>query len=146
TRSPRKRREGGPPLRRAPRMVSVSREVREMVVSTAGSRVSGLLGLARRAGGVAPGTEAAREAIRSGEARLVLVARDASPAQHAKVRRTLAGHPAPQAAGGSRTELGAALGLAPLSVVAVTHAKLGAEMRRELEQDSERAAVPGVGV
>jgi ribosomal protein L7Ae-like RNA K-turn-binding protein len=101
------------------------------------------LGLARRAGGVAAGTEAAREAIRTGEARLVLLARDAAPAQSAKVRRTLAGRPAPHAAWGSRAELGAVLGLAPVSVVAVTHAKLAAEMLSELEHGADLAVVHG---
>lgn len=99
----------------------------------AGSRVPGLLGLARRAGGVAAGTEAVREAIRDGQARLVVVATDASPAQSAKVRRTLAGHPARLVAWGSRSELGAAVGLAPLSAVAVTHSRLAAEMLELLE-------------
>lgn len=108
------------------------------------SRVPGLLGLARRAGGVAPGTEAAREAIRTGAARLVVLASDASPAQSAKVQRTLAGRPAPHAAWGSRAELGAALGLAPLSVVAVTHPGLAAEMLRDLEHGTDVVVVNGV--
>ena len=97
------------------------------------NRVPGLLGLARRAGGVAPGTEAARQAIRSGQARLVIVAGDVSPAQSAKIRRTLLGRAVPHASWGSRGELGAALGLAPLSAVAVTHRRLAAEMLEELE-------------
>ena len=42
------------------------------------NRVMQLLGLARRAGAVAPGTEAVRQAIRGGHARLVLFAADAS--------------------------------------------------------------------
>ena len=80
-------------------------------------RVSGLLGLARRAGGVATGTGAVREAIRDGSARLVLIASDASPAQIEKVRRTLAGHPVAHAVCGTRAELGAAVGMASLSTV-----------------------------
>jgi ribosomal protein L7Ae-like RNA K-turn-binding protein len=101
--------------------------------STAVSRVSGLLGLARRAGGVVAGTEAVREAIRAGEARLVVVASDASPAQSAKTRRTLAGHPVPHVTWGTRAELGGAVGLAPLSAVAVTHPRLAAEMLELVE-------------
>lgn len=96
------------------------------------NRISGLLGLARRAGGVVPGTEAVREAIRAGRARLVLMAQDASPAQSDKVLRTLAGRPAPHASWGSREELGTAVGLAPLSAVAVTNPDLAAEMLEEL--------------
>ncbi|MGE0159266.1 MAG: L7Ae/L30e/S12e/Gadd45 family ribosomal protein [Gemmatimonadales bacterium] len=108
------------------------------------SRVTGLLGLARRAGGVAVGTEAAREAIRAGHARLVLVAQDAAPAQSAKMRRTLAGHAVPHAAWGSRGELGAAVGVAPLSAVAVTHAELAAQMLSVLEPRAQSPVVTGV--
>ncbi len=100
---------------------------------TAVGRVSGFLGLARRAGGVAIGTDAVRDAIRDGSARLVLMATDAAPGQIAKVRRTLAGHPVANASWGSRAELGAAVGLASLSAVAVTHPKLAAEMTETLD-------------
>jgi ribosomal protein L7Ae-like RNA K-turn-binding protein len=109
--------------------------------STTVSRVSGLLGLARRAGGVATGTDAVREAIRDGRARLVLTASDASPVQTGKVRRTLAGHPVPHVSWGSRAELGAAVGMSSLSAVAVTHAKLADQMAEALDA---RAPV-GVG-
>jgi len=94
------------------------------------------LGLARRAGGVSAGTEAVREAIRLGQARLVVVATDASPAQSAKVRRTLAGHPVHHVVWGSRSELGAAVGSAPLSAVAVTHPRLAAEMQELMESST----------
>jgi ribosomal protein L7Ae-like RNA K-turn-binding protein len=95
---------------------------------TAESRMSGLLGLARRAGGVTAGTEAVREAIRAGQARLVVVAADASPAQSGKIRRTLAGHPVHHVVWGSRVELGAAVGMAPLSAIAVSNSRLATEM------------------
>jgi len=85
------------------------------------SEALGLLGLARRAGAVASGTEAVRRAIREGEARLVLVAGDASRVQLDKIRRTMHDRPIPQAILGDRNTLGAAVGLAPLSAVAVTH-------------------------
>jgi len=91
------------------------------------------LGLARRAGGVAAGTEAVREAIRAGQAGLVVVATDASPTQSAKIRRTLAGHPVHHVSWGSQAELGAAVGLAPLSAVAVTHPRLAVQMLELLE-------------
>ena len=90
--------------------------------------MSGLLGLARRAGGVVTGTEAVREALRDGKARLVLLAQDASPTQLEKVRRTLAGHPAPHLEWGTREQLGAAVGRESLASVAVTHPELAASM------------------
>ena len=92
----------------------------------------GLLGLARRAGGVAPGTEAVRRAIREGEARLILMARDASSVQLDKIRTTLHDRPIPQVILGDRNMLGAAVGLAPLSAVAVTDAGLAERLLEEL--------------
>jgi len=94
--------------------------------------VTQLLGLARRAGGVAPGTQAVREAIRGGRARLVLLAGDASEVQLDKIGRTLNKRPIPRARFGDRTTLGAAVGLAPLSAVAVTNPSLAEQVVAEL--------------
>jgi ribosomal protein L7Ae-like RNA K-turn-binding protein len=79
-----------------------------------------LLGLARRAGAVAPGTEAVRRAIREGEAQLILMAGDASSVQLEKIRTTLHDRSIPRVILGDRNTLGAAVGLAALSAVAVT--------------------------
>ena len=75
-----------------------------------------LLGLARRAGAVAPGTDATRRAIRRGEARLVLMAGDASRVQLDKIRATL----------------GAAIGKAPVAAVAVTDESLATRLLQDL--------------
>jgi ribosomal protein L7Ae-like RNA K-turn-binding protein len=92
-----------------------------------------LLGLARRAGAVAPGTEAVRRAIREGEARLVLMAGDASRVQLKKIRTTLHDRAIPQVILGDRNTLGAAVGLAPLSAVAVTNRSLADQLIAELD-------------
>jgi ribosomal protein L7Ae-like RNA K-turn-binding protein len=91
-----------------------------------------LLGLARRAGAVAHGTEAVRESIRVGEAKLVLLAGDASPAPVKKIRRTMAARPVPQASLGERAALGAAVGTAPISALAVTSTPLADRVLAEL--------------
>ena len=91
-----------------------------------------LLGLARRAGAVAPGTAAVRRAIQGGEARLVLLAEDASDVQMEKIRKSLRVTPIPQARLGDRTSLGAAIGLSPISAVAVTNAPLADQVLAEL--------------
>jgi len=91
-----------------------------------------LLGLARRAGAVAPGTEAVRRAIREGEAQLILMAGDASSVQLDKIRTTLQDRAIPQAVLGDRDALGAAVGLAPLSAVAVTDVSLAGRLLEEL--------------
>ena len=71
-----------------------------------------LLGLARRAGAIAMGTDAVRRAIREGEARLILYATDASSVQLDKIRTTLHDRTIPQAVLGDRDTLGAAVGVA----------------------------------
>jgi len=91
-----------------------------------------LLGLARRAGAVAPGTEAVRRAIREGEARLILFARDASSVQLEKIRTTLHDRSIPRAVLGDRNTLGAAVGVARLSAVAITDGSLADRLALEL--------------
>jgi ribosomal protein L7Ae-like RNA K-turn-binding protein len=95
-----------------------------------------LLGLARRAGGVVSGTDAARRSVRKGEARLVLMAGDASDVQLDKVRNILKNRPIPWGTLGDRATLGAAVGRGPVSVVAVTVASLADRLRAELGTDT----------
>jgi ribosomal protein L7Ae-like RNA K-turn-binding protein len=96
-----------------------------------------LLGLARRAGAVVPGTDAARRAVREGEARLVLMASDAASVQLDKIRRLLENRSIPRAVLGDRVTLGAALGMGPVSAVAVTVASFADELRRRLGLDGD---------
>lgn len=91
-----------------------------------------LLGLARRAGAVRMGSDAVRRSVKSGEAALVVLAADASPAQLDKVRRLLRHHEVPHVIVADRNRLGAALGAAPLSTVAVTEPSLADQLRRRL--------------
>ena len=103
-----------------------------------------LLGLARRAGAVAPGTDAVRRAIREGEAQLVLIAGDASRTQVDKVRTTLHDKAIPQLVLGDRHTLGAALGLGPLTAVAVTSVSLAEKLARELEVPRDEGSTDAV--
>jgi ribosomal protein L7Ae-like RNA K-turn-binding protein len=91
-----------------------------------------LLGLARRAGAVVPGTDAARRAVREGEARLILMAEDASRVQLDKIRRLVENRSIPRAILGDRATLGAAVGAGPVSAVAVTAATFADELQRKL--------------
>lgn len=99
-----------------------------------------LLGLARRAGAVVPGIDAARRAIRGGEARLILMAADASSVQLDKIRRLLDNRSIPRAILGDRVTLGAALGAGPVSAVAVTVATFADELQRKLDAADEDGA------
>ena len=91
-----------------------------------------LLGLARRAGAVAPGTDAARRAIREGEAQLVLMAGDASGVQMKKILKMLHDRAIPRAVLGDRDMLGSAVGLGPISAIAVTNASFAGRLLEEL--------------
>ena len=92
-----------------------------------------LLGLARRAGAIAPGTESVRRAIRDGEALLILMAEDASSVQLKKIGTTKDDGSIPRVTLGDRATLGAAVGMAELSAVAVTQASFANRLVEELE-------------
>ena len=103
-----------------------------------------LLGLARRAGAVAPGTEAVRRALRDGEALLILMAEDASSVQMKKIRTMQDDGSIPRVTLGDRATLGAALGMAELSVVAVTQASLANRLIEELEGSEDEDCTDAV--
>lgn len=92
-----------------------------------------LLGLARRAGVVVPGIDAARRTVRQGEARLILMAGDASGVQLDKIRSALKHRPIPRGTLGDRALLGRAVGRGPTSVVAVTSSSFAERLRKILE-------------
>lgn len=92
-----------------------------------------LLGLARRAGAVAPGTDQARRAVHRGEARLILMAGDASSVQLDKIRSAMRNRPIPQGTLGDRATLGAAVGRGSVSALAVTSASFAEQLRLKLE-------------
>jgi ribosomal protein L7Ae-like RNA K-turn-binding protein len=100
-----------------------------------------ILGLARRAGRVSGGTEAVRQTIRDGRAKLVVMATDASETQLDKIRSTIHNRTIPQVHLGDRNMLGAAIGSPPLAAVAVTDASFAARLLEELEHD-EPGGVP----
>ncbi|HCK91318.1 MAG TPA: hypothetical protein DHW54_09050 [Gemmatimonadetes bacterium] len=96
-----------------------------------------ILGLARRAGAVAPGTSATRRSITRGEARVVLMAEDASSAQLDKIKRTMRERIIPQVLLGDRATLGAAIGKAPIAVLAVTDSSLAGRLLESIDADAE---------
>ena len=101
-----------------------------------------LLGLAHRAGAVARGADATRKTIRKGKARLVVMAEDASPAQLAKILKTMEQRSFPRGYVPSRAELGAALGAGPLSAVAVTNGSFASQISRALQSVDEPLVEP----
>ena len=91
-----------------------------------------ILGMARRAGALAYGTGSTRRALKEGRARLVLFAQDASETQREKVMKLLRHGRTPRATLGTREALGAAVGSAPVSAVAVTDKEFAKELMARL--------------
>lgn len=94
-----------------------------------------LLGIAQRAGAVVKGTDATRRALRKEEVRLVVLAEDGSEAQRKKVLPLARGQGVPMGVLGDRTELGAAVGKGPLTVVGVTRASFAKELQKQMGRD-----------
>ena len=88
-----------------------------------------LLGLAARAGGIAPGTERVREAVRGGRARVAFLATDASANSRDKIVPLLVKHAVPTIERFDRSGLGAAIGKAPVSAVAVLEKGIAGRLR-----------------
>lgn len=86
----------------------------------ADERVRGLLGLAQRSGSVVRGVSAVRDAVRSGQARLVILAEDASMAQLGKLTGLIEARHVVVCWTESRDALGRAIGHAPVSALAIT--------------------------
>jgi ribosomal protein L7Ae-like RNA K-turn-binding protein len=79
-----------------------------------------LLGLARRAGKLIAGTEAASQAIRRRQAFLLILADDLAPASQKKLRNLAEFHGVPIMAALTREELGRVTGCPGRGVFAVT--------------------------
>ncbi|KIL35325.1 50S ribosomal protein L7ae [Cohnella kolymensis] len=90
-----------------------------MTMTTA-NKVLSRLGLAMRAGKLASGEEIVMKAIRSGEAKLVLLAGDASENTGKKIADKCASYGIPLRIGFTRQELGAAVGKPERVIFAVT--------------------------
>lgn len=103
----------------------------------------GFLGLAQRAGSVIRGTEAVRNAIRAGDAALVLLASDAASGQIAKLSGLLEHRGVPSAVLGTRVDLGRALGVAPLAAVALRPSSFADRLRADLTAELDAGGRPG---
>ncbi len=108
-------------------------------MATAPDAVLRLLGLAARAGAVAPGTERVREAVRSGEARFVLVAGDISENTRDKLIPLLVSREIPHVQAYDRDRLGEAIGRGAMSAVAIVDASFARRLRELVAEvrDSE---------
>lgn len=87
------------------------------------------LGLALRAGRVAVGTRAVKEAADAGELRLLVLARDATDNALGRLRGALERSGAARLRCGTRADIGEALGRGPVAAVGVTDRSLADRIR-----------------
>ena len=92
-------------------------------------RVPGLVGLAARAGAIIGGTERVREAVRDGQVKFAIVARDASANTRDKLLPLMAARGVTVVERFTRNALGEAIGRSPVSVIGVTEAALAERIR-----------------
>ena len=97
-------------------------------------RILNLLGLGARAGSVLPGTERVREAVRHGDVQFVILAADASDTQRYKLLPLLDASGISYTTRFDRTQLGIAIGRAPVSAVGVVDAALARRIRSLIEE------------
>ncbi len=101
------------------------------------SQIRSYLGLSMRAGKIASGDEAVLKSIRSGQAKLVLIAEDASDNAKKKYGDKCRSFQVPIASCGSRCELGESIGKEQRVAVAVTDPGLAQSIRNCLKKPVE---------
>jgi len=102
------------------------------------------LGLARRAGALATGVAAARQAVRDGRARLVVIAEDGAHGQKTKIAAIAEARAVPVRVVASGEVLGAAVGLGATTALAVTDADLARAASKALGQRDEAGVRPRI--
>jgi ribosomal protein L7Ae-like RNA K-turn-binding protein len=100
-------------------------------------RALSLIGMATRAGVLVPGTERVREAARGGSLHFAIVAWDASPNSRDKLMPLLDARGISYVVRYSRSELGEAVGRAPLSAVGIVDAKLADRLQALVRESAE---------
>ncbi|GAA0395236.1 L7Ae/L30e/S12e/Gadd45 family ribosomal protein [Paenibacillus motobuensis] len=101
------------------------------------SKMLSRLGLAMRAGKLVTGDEIVMKAIRSEEAKLVIVAGDASNNTHKKFRDKCGTYNVPLIIGPDRIRLGSSIGKPERVVIALTDQGFADMIREEIEKTPE---------
>lgn len=101
--------------------------------------VTGLLGLAVRAGQVKGGAEAVRQSIRGGKSRLVILAEDASEGTKRSFRRLAGSRGVPVLERHTSQELGACLNRAPKVVLSISDRHFASGMLKKGRPAGARA-------
>jgi hypothetical protein len=121
-------------------------EVEGMVEEAVGrieARIEHLVGLARRAGGLAVGSEATLASLGRGDAALVVIATDASARTSERIGRALGATPRVEVS--TVLSLGRAIGREALAVAAIEHPRLAEAIQREAERRAGLTAGAAAG-
>lgn len=95
-----------------------------------------LLGLARKAGKLAPGENQATSAMRRDEVFLLVLAEDAGPSLYRKYHLWAQDQNVPLVRKGTKAGLGQAIGMGPHAVVAITDEGFGERILQTMQQSS----------
>ena len=96
-------------------------------------KVISLLGLAERAGKIASGEFAAEKTVKTGKARLIIVAEDASDNTKKKMKNMTAFYETPLYVYGSKDDLGHCIGKEYRSMVAVLQPGFAKSVMKQLD-------------
>jgi ribosomal protein L7Ae-like RNA K-turn-binding protein len=107
--------------------------------------VTGLLGLAVRAGYVKGGTEAVKKSIHGGKSRLVILAEDASEGTKRSFRRLAGSHGVPVLECHTSLELGSCLNRPPKVVLSILDRHLASGMLKKARPAGDQAGTGRVG-
>jgi ribosomal protein L7Ae-like RNA K-turn-binding protein len=95
-----------------------------------GDRVLGMIGMARKAGLLAMGVNLSMEAVRSGRADLLVVARDAAKNAAAAAAKAQADHRIDTICYAGKEELGRAVGKPAISILAVCDKGMAGQIKK----------------
>ncbi len=107
-------------------------------------RILNMLGLAKRAGRIKSGSFSVETALRSREAKLVILAEDTAPGIRKLITDKAAFRKTPILIWGSKDELGKALGQTDRSCLALTDDNFAGRIAEMIEEDMNRTTEGGV--
>ena len=101
------------------------------------NKILNMLGLAQKAGRIASGELAVRNAVKTGKVSYLLIARDASAASRKSLSDMAASRKIPCHVWGTKEELGQAVGKEERSGIAITDSGFAGRIRIMLEEETE---------
>ncbi len=102
-------------------------------------RVYSFIGLARKAGSVAPGEMACENALKYGKAQLVIISSDASSNTQKRMAQLCGAKEVNWVLFGTKSKMGEALGREMFSVIAITDRRFSERLMELIKNNSDHA-------